>query len=90
MRLREQAAVGFELRFAGTAQADTALLPLEVGPAAHQSRRQVLQLRELDLQLAFEAARALREDVENQSGAIEHATLAAALRDCAPGSGDSG
>ena len=38
-----------------------------------------LQLRELDLQLAFEAARALREDVEDQPGAIEHAALRALL-----------
>src|SRR5262249_37473560 len=69
----QQAAVGLELRLAGTAQADTALLPLEVGPAAHQARRQVLELRQLDLELALEAAGALREDVEDQAAAIEHA-----------------
>ncbi len=63
MRAAEQATVGFQLRFAGTAQTDTALLTLEVGPASHQSRRDVLELRQFDLQLAFEAARALREDV---------------------------
>ena len=40
--LADQAAVGLELRLAGTAQADAALLPLEVGPAAHQARRQML------------------------------------------------
>ena len=33
------------------------------------------QLRQLDLQLTFEAARALREDIENQSGTIQYATL---------------
>ena len=33
------------------------------------------QLRELDLQLAFEAPRALRENVENEAGTIEDATL---------------
>ena len=71
----DQAAVGLELRFTRTAQTDAALLALEVGPAAHQARRQVLELRELDLQLAFEAARALREDVEDQAAAIEHAAL---------------
>jgi hypothetical protein len=32
-------------------------------------------LGELDLELAFEAAGALREDVEDQTGAIENATL---------------
>ena len=41
-------------------------LALEVGPAPHQPRRQVLQLRQLDLQLALVAARALREDLEDQ------------------------
>ena len=33
----------------------------------------MLELRELDLQLAFESARALREDVEDQAAAIQHA-----------------
>jgi hypothetical protein len=33
------------------------------------------QLRELDLQLAFEATGTLREDVQNQTGAIKHSTL---------------
>jgi hypothetical protein len=73
--IREQSTVGFQLRFAGTAQADTALLSLQVRPASHQPRREVLQLRELHLELTFEAARALREDVENEAGAIEHPTL---------------
>ena len=35
----------------------------------------MLQLREFDLQFAFAGARALREDVENQRGAIEHLAL---------------
>ncbi len=37
--------------------------------------RDVLELRELHFELAFEAARALREDVEDQAVAIEHAPL---------------
>ena len=32
--LADQPAVGFELRFAGAAQTDTAFLALEVGPCA--------------------------------------------------------
>src|ERR1043165_9748343 len=40
-----------------------------------QARRDVLELRELDFELAFVTARALREDVEDQSRAVEHATL---------------
>ena len=73
--LADQPAVGLELRFARAAQADAALLPLEVGPAAHEPGGHVLQLGEFDLQLAFEGARALREDVEDQAAAIEHAAF---------------
>ncbi len=39
---------------------------LEVGPAAHEARGDVLQLRELHFELAFVAARTLREDVEDE------------------------
>jgi hypothetical protein len=35
----------------------------------------MLQLRKLHLELTFEAARTLREDVEDEAGAVEHATL---------------
>jgi hypothetical protein len=35
----------------------------------------VFELRKLDLQLAFMRARALGEDIEDQPGAIDHATL---------------
>ena len=74
--LGEQAAVGFELCLARTTIADAATaLTFEVGPAAHQARRDVLELRELHFELAFVAARALREDVEDQPRAIEHAAL---------------
>ena len=51
--LAEQAAVGFELLFARAAQADAAFLALQVGPAAHQARCQMLQLGQFDLDLAF-------------------------------------
>jgi hypothetical protein len=75
----DQAAVGFELGFAGPAQAYTALLPLEVSPAADESGRQVLQLRELDLQLAFEAPGTLREDIEDQPCTVQYPALEFAL-----------
>ena len=73
--LRDDAPVGLELRLAGPAQADAALLALEVGPAAHQAAADMLQLRQLHLELALVAAGALREDVEDQRVAIEHAPL---------------
>ena len=75
MRLAEQPAVGLELGLARPAQADAALLSLEVGPAAHQARRQVLELGQFDLQLALEGARAQREDIQDQAGAVDDPAL---------------
>ena len=71
--LTDETAIGLELRLAGAAHADTAFLPLEVRPTAeHEARGDVFQLRELDFELAFEAAGALRENIENQAVSIEH------------------
>ena len=75
----EQPAVGLELLFARAAQADAAFLSLEVSPAADQPGELVVDLRELDLQFAFGAARAQREDVEDECGAVDHATFERAL-----------
>ena len=76
----EQAAVGFELRFARATQADTAFLSLQVRPAAYQACCQVVQLRQFDLQFPFVAARPLREDVQHQSAAVKHARVAQFLQ----------
>ena len=43
--LAQQTAVRLQLGLARAAQADAALLPLQVGPAAHQTGREVAQLR---------------------------------------------
>jgi hypothetical protein len=67
------------LGFTRAAQADTALLPLEVGPPAHQARAHVIQLGQLDLQLALVSTRALGEDIQDQPGTIQHAALEHAL-----------
>ncbi len=64
------------MRFAGSAQTDAALLALQVRPASHQSRGQVLQLSQFHLQLSFVAAGALREDIQDKSDAIKHAAAA--------------
>ena len=81
-RSRTRAPVDFELGFAGTARADTAAgaaaaagLARKMGPLAGQARLQIAQLRDLDLELALEGARALGEDVEDQLAAIDHAQL---------------
>ena len=65
-------AVGFEFRFAGAARADAAAQPRQA-PSLEpdEPRHQVLELRELDLKLAFTRPRAPREDVENELRAID-------------------
>ena len=67
----DAAAVGFELGFAGAARADAAAQPRQRVARSDQPRHQVLELRELDLQLAFPRARAAREDVEDELRAID-------------------
>jgi hypothetical protein len=59
----------------GPRSPDAAFLALEVGPAADEARGHVLELRELHLELAFGAARALREDVEDQGDAVDDPAL---------------
>src|ERR1700694_3542696 len=44
-------------------------------PLPRQSRRQVTELRDLDLQLALQGARALRENIEDQLAAIDDAKV---------------
>jgi hypothetical protein len=69
--LADQAPVQLDLllaRAAGLAEAAT--LALEVRPAAHQARGEVLESRQFDLQLAFMRLGALREDVEDEIGPV--------------------
>ena len=69
----DQAAVGFDLGFAGTAEeAEAAALAFQVGPASDQARALIGQMRELDLQPAFPRVRALAEDFQDQRRAVEH------------------
>jgi len=71
--IANHSAVKLNLRLSwATAIADAAALSLQVAPATHQARRQVLQARQLDLQLAFVALRALAEYLQDQHGAIGH------------------
>src|SRR5439155_24265474 len=72
--LRYQPAVGFELRLAGSAQSNAALLTLQVRPPAHQASRHMIQLRKLDLKLALGALCPLRENVQDQAGSIDDST----------------
>ena len=73
--LADESPVRFELGFTRSPQSNTAFLPLEVSPPPYQARRQVAELCKLNLQLALEAARTLREYIEDEASAINHATL---------------
>ena len=55
----------------GTARADSAAQSREVGAGADQVRLAIAQLRELDLELAFAAARVAREDVEDEHRPVD-------------------
>src|SRR5204863_7224593 len=69
--LADHAPVELDLRLARPAAcADAAALALEVAPAPHQPRRQVLQAGQLDLQLALVTLRARTEDLEDQHGPV--------------------
>ena len=67
----DPAAVHLELGLARTPGADAAAEPRERAAGADQARQQVLELRQLDLQLAFARARAPGEDVEDELRAID-------------------
>jgi len=70
------AAVGFELGFAfAAAHADAAFLAGEMAPVAGEAGEEVLELGELDLELAFAGAGALGKDIEDQGSAVENLAL---------------
>ena len=71
----DQAAVGFQLGFAGAFKADAAFLALQMAVAAHQPAGQVSELGEFDLQAAFLALGAAGKDGQNQADAVEYAAL---------------
>ena len=67
-----QAAVGLDLGLARAPGADAAAEALEVGPQAAHAGEVVLQLGELDLQLALGAVGVGGEDVEDHGRAVDH------------------
>ena len=78
--LAQLAAIDLELGLAGSARADSgaraaAAHARQMRPLAREPRLQVGELRDLDLQLAFQGPRALRENVQNELAAIDHAQL---------------
>ena len=72
----DHAPVGFDLGFARTAEeAETAALPLKVGPAADQSSGLVVKVGQFDLQATFRRRRPLPENLEDQAGPVDHLAL---------------
>ncbi len=71
--LADQPPVGLDLGLARTAEeAEAAALALEVGPAAHQPPCLVIEMRKLDLEPPFRGCRTLSENLEDQSGPVDH------------------
>ena len=67
----DHAAVQFDLPLARPAtRADSTLLPFQVAPAAHQTRTEVLQPRQFNLEFAFMAAGPLGKNLQDQHGAV--------------------
>ncbi len=77
--LANYATIALKLCLARATEPDAALLPFKVSPATNQARREMPQLRKLDLQLALETARTLRKDVEDQPSTVQHAALQSLL-----------
>ena len=76
----DQAAIHFELAFAGAAEkAEAAALALEMGPRAHQPRALIGKRRQLDLQSPFVSLRARPKDLEDEAGAVDDLGLPAPL-----------
>src|SRR5262249_16349810 len=74
------AAVCFELRFTRTARSDAAAKPRHRRAASCEARQHVVQLRQLDLQLALASSGSLREDIQNKLVAVQQRHVQRALQ----------
>jgi hypothetical protein len=71
--LANEPPVGLDLGFSRTSEeAEAAALPLEVGPAPDEAARLVIKMCELHLQPTFGGCSALSEDLENETGSVDH------------------
>ena len=77
--LPDDPAVGLELGLARSPEADAAADTGKVGPHPGEARQQVLELRQLDLELGLVAAGPGGEDVEDDLGPVHHPHLELAL-----------
>src|SRR5207249_6334975 len=77
--LPDAAAVGLELRLAGSPRADAAAEARHQRALAGEARQHVVELRQLHLEPALAAARPPGEDVEDELGAVERLAADPAL-----------
>ena len=71
--LADEAAVGLDLGFAGTAHESKATaLALEMGPRPHQTAALIIEVRQFDLQRTLLGLGAAAEYLEYQPGAVEN------------------
>src|SRR5262249_9017639 len=82
----DAAAIRFQFLFARPAYADAANSSAAFaaqsghgGSLAGEARQHVVELRKLDLQLAFAAARVSRKDIQNELGTINHTAFGVLL-----------
>jgi hypothetical protein len=79
--LLQEAAIRLDLRFAWAAhEAAAAALPLQVGPAANKPAALIFEMSEVNLQTPLFRPRATSENLEYQTGAVEHLGLELALQ----------
>src|SRR5262249_23326226 len=79
--IADAAAVGFQFLFPRAAHADAALhaglaaKPGKFTPLPCEPRKQIIQLRKLDLKLTLAALRMAREDIQNQLRSINYPAI---------------
>src|SRR5215475_7385452 len=66
------APIGFKLRFTWTTCPNAAAELRHLYAPSREARQNIVELRQLDLQLTFTAPRMAREDVEDKLRAIDH------------------
>ena len=76
----QKSPIRLQLSLARPSQTNPAPLPLKVGPPPDQSRREMPQLSQFDLKLAFMGLRPKGENVQNQSGPVYNATMSDLLQ----------
>src|SRR5205807_2564649 len=71
--LLDKPPVGFDLSFTGTPkESETAALPFQMCPRTDQSAFLISQMCKLDLQRALARARTPPENLQDETGAVEH------------------